>query len=356
MISKLNWYLSRTFFHSFFTLFFTLFTISSVVAIIRLADITAVVKLGTSDFFRLYLLGVPQLFFYSLPMSFFIAASLAISKLSVDNEITAMTALGATKAQLLSPMRNLALVFTFLLLFLGLFVVPLSNIKAKSFVDEKKATSRLNLEPNSVGQKFGDWYVFALGENGRGGFSDVVLYSKNFKSQLLDDEMAKNSSDKIIYSKSADIRIDDGLPTLFLGAGQALIYDENLSNASVKKLEFGSLLLREEAPALASQRGYFLEYWLTSLKDDKRAKDLTNTILVSLSPLLNILLSFAFGVSMSRRDKNRAIIYSVVAISIYYILILSISPKITFFAIPLIVIVWFAVVRVLYQKSVFYRY
>jgi lipopolysaccharide export system permease protein len=344
------------FLSSFYPLFFTLFTISSIVAIIRLADITAVVKLGTSDFFRLYVYGVPQLFFYSLPASFFVAASLALSKLSFDSEITAMTALGATKKQIIKPFWNLALLFSAILFVLGVIVVPISNSKAKIFIEEKKATSKLNLSPNSVGQKFGDWFVFALGENSKGGFTDIVLFSKNFKSHLLDVGDNKKASDKVIYSKSADIKIEEGLPVLELGAGEALIYDENLSDTNVKKLKFSGLSLREDGIGTNMENGLFVEYWLQAGTDKKRAKDLVDTLLSSISPILNIFLAFSFGVTMSRKDKNRAVIYSIIAIAIYYMLILTISPRLTFFTIPLMIFIWTLATQKIYKRSVFYRY
>lgn len=359
MQSKLYAYLIRTFLGSFFPLFFTLFTISSVVAIIKLADITSIIRLGSTDFFKLYLYGVPQLFFYSIPISFFLAASISLSKLSFDSEITAMIALGATKKNIIKPFFILSATFSAILLYLGILLIPASNTTAKLFIEEKKASSKLNLEPNSVGQKFGDWYVFALGENKHIGFTDVVLFSRNFHSDFAETQNSKkneNSSDKIIYSKSAQIIVDSDQPVLQLKNGSALVYDQNLTSLMVRKLKFDLLSLREEI--VESNLGIvtFVDYWLQAGSDKKRAKDLTDTILTSFSPIINLLLAFAFGVTMSRRDKNKAVIYSVVAISAYYIMILMITPKITFYAIPLITAVWTFVVYNIYRRSVFAKY
>jgi len=354
MQSKLDTYLSKTFAGSFFPLFFTLFIISSVVAIIKLADITAVVRLSSNDFLKLYLYGVPQLFFYSVPISFFLAGSISLAKLSFDSEITATIALGATKEMIIKPFAILAIFFTSLLLFLGLVAIPMANATAKSFIDEKKVTSKLNLEPNSVGQKFGDWFVFALGEDKNGSFTDMVLFSRKFQSSLADPN--KQTGDKLIYSKIATVQTEDGLPVLKLKNGSALMYDENLSQTSIKKLQFKELSLREEMEAIRGENGYFIEYWKVGLKDSKRAKDFADTVLAAMSPILNILLSFAFGVSMTRRDKNRAVLYSVAAISLYYLLILTISPQITFYAIPVITFIWTIFVVTVYKKSVFSKY
>ena len=353
---RLSIYISKSFAGTFFPLFFILFTISSVVAIIRLADITAIVKLSSVDFLTLYIYGVPQLFFYSMPISFFIAASLALSKLSFDSEITAMVALGATKRTIMAPLVLIAATLSLILLYLGLVGVPMSNAQAKNFVEEKKATSKLNLEANSVGQKFGDWLIFALSENKNGSFGDVVLFSKSFKSQMIDQGQGKSSENKIIYSKMASVVSDNGLPVLELKHGSAILYDDNTTIQAVKKLVFDRLSLREELKDINVENGHFLEYWLVSLNDTKRAKDFADTVLVSLAPILTVFLSFALGVGSYRKEKNRSVAYSVIAISAYYLLILVISPKITFLAIPVIILLWSALTYMLYKRSLFSRY
>ncbi len=355
---RLALYLTKSFAGTFFPLFFILFTISSVVAIIRLADITAIVKLSTTDFMTLYTYGVPQLFFYSMPISFFIAASLALSKLSFDSEITAMVAIGATKRAIMAPFVFIALLFSIVLLYLGLVGVPMSNAQAKNFVELKKATSKLNLEANSVGQKFGDWLIFALSEDKNGSFGDVVLFSKSFKSQMMEQDNAKSTENKVIYSRTASVVSDNGLPVLELKNGSAVLYDDNSSAAAqvVKKIVFKELYLREEIKDINIESGHFLEYWLFSLKDKKRAKDFSDTILVSLAPILTVTLSFALGVGSYRKEKNRSVAYSIMAISVYYLLILIISPKITFYAIPLIVLLWLVLTYMLYKRSLFSRY
>ena len=271
-----------------------------------------------------------------------------------------MMSLGATKKLLMRPFIALAFVFSLFLLFLGIAMIPMSNSTAKAFVDEKKATSKLNLEPNSVGQKFGEWFVFALGEDKKLGFTDVVLFSREFKSLLGDSDESnnkgKNSGSKIIYSKTAQVQIDNGLPVLVLKNGSALLYDENLTQTQIKKLQFESLSLREEIKDVKGDSLFFVDYWLVGKSDKKRAKDFTDTILTGLSPLLNIALAFVFGIGISRRDKNKTMLYSVLSITAYYLLILIISPKITIYAIPVILAAWSFFVYFLYRRSVFAKY
>jgi len=350
---RLESYLASSFLGAFFPIFLTLFTISSIVSIIRLADITAIVRLGALDFFKLYVFAMPQLFFYSLPISFFVALSITVSKLSFDGELTAIMALGSNKKSVVKPFMYIASFFSMLLLFLGLFATIECVNEAKRFIEAKKASSKLNLQANSVGQKFGDWYVFALKEDAGGDYSDIVLYSKEFKSQFFDSSAP--SGDKIIFAKDAKVMDEGGVAALSLENGSAVMAEENATLGKVKKIEFEKMILRDERPPSQTEEGNILQYWLKALDDKKRAKDFADVVLTSLTPLLNLLLAFAFGAVKTRGSKNTAVAYTIGSTALFYLLILSISPIITFYAIPFVVTLWASFVFVIYRNSAFAR-
>lgn len=74
MHKRIESYILRSFLSLFWSLFFTLFAVSSLILIIRLADLTGIVNIDLLDFLTLYIFGVPQLIFYTLPASFFLSA------------------------------------------------------------------------------------------------------------------------------------------------------------------------------------------------------------------------------------------------------------------------------------------
>jgi lipopolysaccharide export system permease protein len=334
-------------------MFLMLFSIGSMVLIMRLADMTAIVRLDTGEFFQLYAFTIPQLFFYTLPISFFVALCVTVSKLSFDGELTAIIALGAGKRSVARPFVYIALFLTCILLFLGLFATIQSVNSAKEFIETKKASSKLNLQANSVGQKFGDWFVFALKEDTSGSYNDIVLYSKEFKSQFFDSSAP--SGDKIIFAKTAKVTSEGGTAALSLGQGTAVMTDENSSLGKIKKIEFEKMILRDERAMSRTGENSIFEYWLKGLEDKKRAKDFADVVLTSLTPLLNILLAFAFGVARTRGSKNSAVAYGIGSVALFYLLILSISPIITFYAIPVVSAIWLALVWSVYKTSAFAR-
>jgi len=71
----------------FLSIFLPLFSIASLVFLIKLATYTAIIQLSLWEMAKLFFFIVPELLFYTLPLSFFIAATLTLFKLSNDNEI-----------------------------------------------------------------------------------------------------------------------------------------------------------------------------------------------------------------------------------------------------------------------------
>ena len=67
----LNKYLINNFFNSFFTLFSILFIIASMVLLITISNMTAVLKINLGEFIYLYILSLPEIIFYTLPLTFF---------------------------------------------------------------------------------------------------------------------------------------------------------------------------------------------------------------------------------------------------------------------------------------------
>jgi lipopolysaccharide export system permease protein len=350
---RLDSYLVISFLTSFLPMFLMLFSVGSMVLIMRLADMTAIVRLNAGEFFQLYAFTIPQLFFYTLPISFFVALSVTVSKLSFDGELTAIIALGAGKKSVTRPFVYISLFLSAVLLFLGLFATIQCVNDAKRFIETKKASSKLNLQANSVGQKFGDWFVFALKEDASGNYNDIVLYSKEFKSQFFDSSAP--SGDKIIFAKTAKVMSESGTAALSLGLGTAVMTDESSSLGKIKKIEFEKMLLRDEKSLSLQEETSVFEYWLKGLDDKKRAKDFADVVLTSLTPIFNILLAFAFGVARTRGSKNSAVAYTIGSIALFYLLVLSISPLITFYAIPVVSAIWLALVWGVYKTSAFAR-
>ncbi len=347
-VKRIDSYILRNFLAFFWPLFFTLFAISSLVLIIRLADLTGVVSVNFLEFISLYLFGVPQLLFYTLPIAFFLSAGLLYAKLSFDRELVAIFALGANLKDVLKPIVKVAVLFSATLFFIGYFVHPYSTAVAKNFVEDKKSLSRLNVKPSEAGQKFGDWLIFMSGEKD-GEFSDAVLFSASSKASLVGEGGSdKNQSATFVSAKNAKITSKSGVSTLVLTDGKGYRLEEQ--NGS-KLIYFEEMGIRSEPQKFDFEPSNFIGYWAQMKEDKKRAKDFSDVFLTSIFPVASIFFIPAFGIINPRYQKNRAAFFFIVTAAAFYTFMLTINPILTYFGIIVVTPIWFIIGYLLYKKS-----
>lgn len=352
MHKRIESYILRSFLSLFWSLFFTLFAVSSLVLIIRLADLTGVVNIDLMDFLTLYIFGVPQLVFYTLPASFFLSAGISFAKLSFDRELVAVFAIGATLKNVLAPILKIGVLFSLTLFFLGYFLNPYATSVAKNFVENKKATSKLNIKASEAGQKFGDWLVFVSDEDG-GIFKDMVLFSTSSKASLIDANAKDDNSTTFISAANAKMLNEKGIPVLVLDNGRGYkIQDQN----SAKVLDFKQMKIRSKPKDSDFEASSFIDYWLQGLNDKKRAKDFSDVFLTSIFPLISIFFIPALGIVNPRYQKNRAPLYFILTMTLFYILMLAVNPILTYMGIVVLVPIWFLAGYALYKKSAAVRF
>jgi len=346
-VKRVESYILRNFFSFFWSFFFTLFAVSSLILVIRLADLTGVVSVDLLEFASLYFFGVPQLLFYTMPIAFFLSAGLSLAKLSFDRELVAVFALGANIRTVMMPIAKVAAMFSVTLLFIGYFINPYSSAVAKNFVEGKKSISKLNVRPSEAGQKFGDWLVFVSGEKD-GAFVDTVLFSASSKASLIGESGdEKNISSTFVSAKSARIEPRDGVATLLLKDGKGY----RLENNSSKLLYFNEMRIMTQPQIAEFEPSNFVAYWKEGLHDKKRAKDFSDVFLTAMFPLISIFFIPAFGIINPRYQKNRAALLFIVSIASFYTVMLTINPVLTYFGIALITPLWFVLGYWLYKKS-----
>lgn len=107
----------------FLSIFLPLFSIASVIFLIKLATYTAVIQLTIWEMTKLYFFILPEVLFYTLPVTFFIAATLALFKLSNDNEIVVLFALGIHPKFIIRTLLKPALILSSLLAFNFFFFI-----------------------------------------------------------------------------------------------------------------------------------------------------------------------------------------------------------------------------------------
>jgi lipopolysaccharide export system permease protein len=137
---------------------------------------TAILKITISEFLYLYVLSLPEIIFYTLPLTFFITSAIAISKLFENSELITVLALGTTPKKIVRPFLYLSIFATILLLVITFFSIPTSQILYKNFINIKKTESQFNFAPSSIGQKIGIWNIF-IEKKIKNSYKNIILYN-----------------------------------------------------------------------------------------------------------------------------------------------------------------------------------
>ncbi len=131
------------------TIFLPFFLIISLVFLVRIAALTSQIQVSFRELLQLYSYSIPEIFFYTLPLSFIAALANVLIKLSQDNELIALYALGLKSKKILRSLLLLGLLFTLLLASISLLAMPLSKQFYRSFKDEKKNDANSILLPGN---------------------------------------------------------------------------------------------------------------------------------------------------------------------------------------------------------------
>ncbi len=129
---KTFYLVDRYIFSEFFSAFlfslclFLIITISGFV-LFNLIDLMVKYGISISLFLKLFLYSIPEMVFYSLPMSVLLACILSAGRLYRDNEVTIFQASGRSNIRLFLPIFLFAIFLSLLALFFNYFIVSKAN-------------------------------------------------------------------------------------------------------------------------------------------------------------------------------------------------------------------------------------
>ena len=339
-MTRLRNYIIKNLSMIFMSIFLSLFLIASIVFLIKLATYTAIIQLSALDMLKLYLFVVPELLFFTLPISFFVAAALTLFKLSNDNEAVVIFALGIHPNFILKTLFTPALLLTFLLLFNFLVLFPHVKTLSKNFISYKKSEAKFNLSASEFGHKFGDWLLYLGKENDDGTYSEVFLFNKNKDKETL------------ISAKQAYIVNTSGILRLKLLNGESYIYSKD----NFKQIDFKVMLINNTLDTNHISYKSTLDYWTSSeRKDKKKTMLITNTIL-SVFPIVSLFLILSISIVHARHQKSKIYLYLFLSIVAYYGATLGLQKYFGFYTIALLISSWLIITYILYRKAVVARF
>jgi len=290
-MANLRSFILSRFEKSYIFVAFPLFSILSITYIIQIALLSKKITMDGNQLFQIYLMLLPDIIFFTIPLSFIVTLTIILSKLSQSQELIALFSFGLNPDRVLKIFIIPSALLSILLLILSLYTMPNSAIKYKEFTNKKISEHNLNIKPNELGQKFGDYIIFVDKKVGNR-YQNMVLFMTDLEDKKV-----------IFIANEADIENKNGEYQLNLYNGVADTYSKD----KIKSLKYDKLSLYKYPHY--NHHININKFWSSIDTDKKRMSFFVYNIFLSLTPLLVLLPIFALTIINPRYQKAR--IYSV---------------------------------------------
>jgi len=320
---KVPRYISHNFVKSFLTIFLPFFLIISLVFLVKIAGLTSKIQLTFLELLQLYSYSVPDIIFYTLPLSFIAALANVLVRLSQDNELIALYALGLNAQKILRRLILLGILFSILLASISFLAMPLAKQLYKSFIEEKKSEAKLNIIPGELGQKFGEYYIYVKEKDGEL-YNSMVIYNREDKE-----------NEQFFSAQTGRLNNNPTTISLLLNDGYGYTYTEDkLQQAQYKTLE-----VYDSVKKKAYEFENIIAHWSRATTEEKMMHRVLFFVFVSLIPLLSVYLVAAFTMINPRYQANRSFLVIFTTTFSLYMVASSLekwgTPYLLFFSIVL---------------------
>jgi|SRR5574344_533833 len=305
------------------------------VFLVKIASLTSIITMNFFELFKLFSYSIPQIIFFTLPITFFISLAITLSKLSSEYELTVITSFGLNPEKILKIFFPITAILTLLLLVVSVGLIPKAKYLSKQFIEIKKKEANFNIKESEFGQKFGDWLIYIDGKENNI-FKDLKLLQTD------------KDRDQFVISKEAVLENLKGFLSFRLDDGTVYIVD----NKEFSQIKYDRLFINDSIAD--DKEDKFLDsytFWKDNFKQNKDLDDITFYILTSIFPLISLFLIITFGYFNPRYEKNKTVAYSILAVVVYYVLIKYIGDRLLIHSIYIIPIIWLLGSYILYSKT-----
>nr|WP_306808843.1 LptF/LptG family permease [Campylobacter helveticus] len=335
-------YILNQFLGTHLSIFLVLFGIVSMVFFIQIANLTSSIEISFLDLFKLYGFMLPRILIFTLPLAFFVALTLALYRLSRENESVVFFTLGFTPLKMAQFFLKIAALLSAFMLVVALVMMPIVYQLQKNFVDYKKTQVKFNYKTGEFGQKFLDWMIFIQNEN-EGKYENIVMFHP---------KSAKNLKEQLIIAKEASLeRLNEGF-AFKLNEGKMYNFD---GEETLFIGEFENLVVNTKFSDNLGQTKAFYEYWDDINSNAGKAKEFVMYVCISLFPLASTLFALSFGIVTYRYEKGFIYLGMFGVIAVYFGL-LSGFYKPPLLAVVLIFSFAFAASIFCFKKIIMSRY
>ncbi|NQY21111.1 MAG: YjgP/YjgQ family permease [Campylobacteraceae bacterium] len=333
---KIKQYLFSNIAHTFFPIILGLFFITSIIFLVKIASLTSVITLNGRELFTLYLYILPEIIFYTVPISFFISLVISLGKLSHEYELIVITSFGLNPLKIAKMLFPICFLMSLSLLVVSVGLIPKTNYLTASLLNDKKKEANFNIKASEFGQKFGPWLIY-IEKKKDNKFTNVTLFKTDKKV------------DQFILSEEAELKNDKGNLSFILKNGKSFFIENNIINQiDFKEMNISDSLSGNKLREFTNS----YNFWVDKLKKDKDLDDLSFYILVSIFPCISLLFVIAYGYFNPRYDKNSTTMYAVIIVVLFYIFAKKTSDKFELEALYIVTSIWILLSYLIYYKKI----
>lgn len=286
------------------SLFGVLFLIVSMVFFIQLTRMTASIEISLFDFFKLYSFMIPRILIFTLPLSFFIALTLTLYRLSRENESIVYFTLGFSPTQMGRFFLRIAGLMSAFCLLISLVFIPIALVLQNNFIDYKKTQVKFNIKSGEFGQKFLDWLIFIEKEND-GLYQNIIMYRP-----------LKKLDEKELFIIAKEGILERNEQSLSFRLRQGSVYDFE-QNQTWYAGHFDDIVINTLISDDIESRT-LLEYYKGISTSPKRAQEFVIYTLIALFPLASTLFALSFGIVTYRYDKGLVYLSVFLVVGLYF--------------------------------------
>lgn len=321
MLKHLDRYILKELMGPFFLGIFILLFILIMQQILKLMELVIDKGIDLVDVGGLFLQLLPSFFLVTFPMAVMMATVTTFNRLSADNEIIALHAVGVNVARLMRPVVLFALIISFLTLWMG----SMAGSSKEAF---KSLAVKLLLKRASAGLEAGQF---------NGIFSNMMVYVDAVSSQselrgifIFDQRNAEAPT--VIVAKSGLLLSDEETETISLHLENGALHQNVRDNDRYQKMDFARYDLKIDfsemtqqkkgapAPSYAEIKRRIADAKAPDLEALRLLSDYYRRFLFSLASFIFCIIGVPLGIISGRITRVGGFVAGIVIILIYYML------------------------------------
>ena len=312
--------------------------------LIQLTNMVINKGVALSTVAKVFLLYVPVLLGYTIPIACLVSIILTFSKFSTDNEILAIRSCGIHLWNILKPLLVIGTIISCLLIILNERVIPYAHHEQRKLLKNlgvKNPTALL--EEGAFINSFDNQTVFIHKIEGNKLFN-VTIYQPQKDGKTTRTIIAKRGEFTPIPGKNQiKLKLMDGTSDEPNANNPGTFYKLNFDSSFIT-LDFSQknkTITKKPKSMTLRELKKEIEFQERRLVDTEKLKtEYYRKITWSFSPLVFILLGFPIAVITNRREKSANVVLAIICAVIYYLLSLGCEALSVQKLAPIPIIMW----------------